>query len=284
MKQNIELLLLIIILIITTGCKEEKTTTPVTYDKNTTTLINIHGKTDKRLKLQFYVSYRPKYFKDGKVSDTCTQALLHPLTATKRGEVLHSGGAVIENQDEYNITFPIFNKILLDKCTSTPVGISVHITRLHEKHGLYADVPIYTDMPIGAKAGSHGGSTTGSHGFKVAYRVEALQKTGDVAEPPKYFRVRDRAVVRCLTKHYEKDGSSKEHVSFRCELPYKGNAEWRDTIKDDSIRLDIIVDDNKSFYYPTLKKMKSGIKGHSEPFQEEKLNWYDKLKLWISGE
>jgi len=267
----------------TTGCKEEKKTTPVAYDKNTITLINIHGKTDKRLKLQFYVSYRPKYFPDGKVNSECRTAL-HPLTATKRGKVLHSGGAVVQNQDEYNITFPIFNKVLHDKCTSTPVGISVRITRLHEKHGLYADVPIYTDTPIGAKQGSHGGSTVGSHGFKVAYRVEALQKTGKVAEPKKYFKVRSGAKVRCLTEHYEKDTRQKEHVSFRCELPYKGNAQWRDEIVDDSIALDIIVDDNKSYYYPTYKKIRSGDKGHSEPFQEEKLNIYDKIKLWIKGE
>jgi len=283
MQAMIHILLLFILAVFTTGCEEEKKTAPVAYDKNTTTLINIHGKTDKRLKLQFYVSYRPKYFPKGKVTDECTEALLHPLTATKRRNVIHSAGAVVEKQDDYNITFPIFNKILHDKCTSTPVGISVRITRLHEKHGLYSIVPIFTDTPTGAIEGSPG-VIVGNRSFKGSYRAEALRKTGDVAEPPKYFRVRDGAVVRCFTKHYEEDGTSKEQVGFKCELPYKGNAEWRDVIKDDSISLDIIVDENKNYYYPTLQKMKNGNKGHTEPFQEEKLNWYDKIKLWIKGE
>ena len=285
MNQMIYVLLLSTLLVFTVGCKEEKKTVPAAYDKNTTTLINIHGKTDKRLKLQFYVSYRPKYFPKGKVTDECTEALLHPLTATKRRNVIHSAGAVVEKQNDYNITFPIFNKILHDKCTSTPVGISVRITRLHEKHGLYSIVPIFTDTPSSIGSGTRR-SMSGGGDMKVAYRVEALEKTGDVAEPPKYFRVRDGAVVRCFTRrygaHHVYKTRTKEMLVYQCELPYKGNAEWRDVIKDDSIRLDIIVDENKSSFLQRYDRKK--VIGKKEPFQEEKLNWYDKIKLWIKGE
>jgi len=279
MKDMIKLLLFFALLVFTVGCQEEEKTTPVHYDKNTTTLINIHGKTDKRLRLDFYVSYRPKYFPKGKVSSECKEASLHPSTATKRRKVLHRSGATIKNQDEYNVTFPIFNKLVYDKCQSTPVGISVQITRLNEKDGLYARVPIYTDTPLQTTEKS-----MASGNLKVAYRAEMLKKTGDVSEPPKYFRVKDGARVECYTKHYEKDVKSKEHIRFRCELPYKGNATWKEIIKDDNIHLDIVVDNNKSYYYPTLFKMKNGNKGHTEPFQEVKLNIFDKIKQLIQGE
>jgi len=173
--------------------------------------------------------------------------------------------------------------LIQDRCKSTPIGLSVRITRLHEKHGLYSEVPIYTDTPIGAVEGSRG-AVVGDRSFKVAYRAEALRKTGKVSEPPKYFRIRDGARVECYTEHYEKDNTSKERISFRCELSYKGNATWREVIKDDTIHLDIIVDENKSYFYPTLRKVRNGQKGHSEPFQEEKLNIFDKMKLWLKGE
>jgi hypothetical protein len=265
----------------TTGCKEDKKETSVTYDKNTTTLINIHGKTDKRLHLYFFMMYRPKYFPDGKVNSEC-RTVLNPLTATKRGKLKY-GGVVVENQDEYNITIPVQNKTLENRCQYTPIGISVRITRLHEKHGLYSEVPIYTDTPIYISAATAGSDSGGWDG-KVHYRGIALRKTGKVAEPKNYFKIRDGATVKCFTKHYEEDGRLKETVKFKCKLPYEGNAQWRDEIVDDSIALDIVVDSNKSYYYPTLKKTRSGIKGHSEPFQEEKLNWYDKIKLWVKGE
>ena len=277
MKQTIHVLLLSALLVFTVGCKEEKKTASVTYDKNTTTLINIHGKTDRRLHLYFFMMYRPKYFPDGKVNSEC-RTVLNPLTATKRGEVKY-GGTSIENQDEYNITIPVLNKTMIDKCQYTPIGISVRITRRHEKNGLYSEVPIYTDTPIYTSEKSAGGGS-----FKTDYRVKILKKTGKVAEPKKYFKIRSGAKVRCFTKHYEKDGTSKEQIVFKCKLPYEGNAQWRDEIVDDSIALDIVVDENKSYYYPTLAKIKSGIKGHTESFQEEKLKWYDTIKLWIKGE
>jgi len=284
MKQTI-LTLPTVMLIFSLGCQEEQKQTQkqtsTHYDKNSTTLITVYGKTDKRLKLQFYVNYRSKYNPNGKISPECQEASLHPITATQRGKLFHQSGAVITNQDEYNITFPIFNKLIQDKCKSTPIGLSVRITRLHEKHGLYSEVPIYTDTPIGAVEGSRG-AVVGDRSFKVAYRAEALRKTGKVSEPPKYFRIRDGARVACYTKHYEKDGSSKEHTTFRCELPYKGNAEWRESIKDDTIHLDIIVDKNKSYFYPAFYKMEIGDKGHVEPFQEETLNIFDKMKRWFN--
>lgn len=269
------------ILLFTIGCKEEQKTLPIKYDKNTTTLINIHGKTDKRLRLDFYVSYRPKYFPKGKVSSECKEASLHPSTATKRRKVLHRSGATIKNQDEYNVTFPIFNKLVYDKCQSTPVGISVRITRLHEKDGLYARVPIYTDTPLQTT-----GKSMASGNLKVAYRAEMLKKTGDVSEPPKYFRVKDGARVACYTTrygpHHVYKTRTKESLSFRCKLPYKGNAEWRDVIEDDNIHLDIVVDEEKNEYLQRYDRKK--VIGKKEPFQEVKLNIFDKIKKLIQGE
>ena len=280
-----QLLLLFTLLVFTVGCQEEEKTTPVHYDKNTTTLINIHGKTDKRLRLDFYVSYRPKYFPKGKVSSECKEASLHPSTATKRRNVLHRSGATIKNQDEYNVTFPIFNKLVYDKCQSTPVGISVRITRLHEKDGLYARIPIYTDTPSLIGSGTRG-SMSGGGDMKGDYRVEALEKTGDVSEPPKYFRVKDGATVRCFTTrhgaHHVYKTRTKERLSYRCELPYKGNAEWREIIEDDSISLDIIIDENKSRFLQMHAR--NNVTGKKEPFQEVKLNIFDKIKQLIQGE
>jgi len=280
-------MLLSLSIFFTTACqKEQKQSLRANYDKNTTTLINVYGKTDKRLKLKFYVSYRSKYFPDGKVTDECTEVLLHPVTATKRGKLLHTNGATVKNQDEYNLTFPIFNKILHDKCTSTPIGISVRITRANEKHGLYSVVPILTDTPIGAIEGFSGGSSVGNRAFKTSYRAEALEKYGKVKEPPKYFRVKDGAKVGCYTvrygahKFYTKP--TKERMSFRCALPYKENASWRDVIVDDKIHLDIIIDDNKTEFLQRVGQTK--VIGRKDFFQEEKLNLYDKLKLWIKGE
>jgi len=285
MKQTIQLLLLMTILLFTIGCKEEQKTLPIKYDKNTTTLINIHGKTDKRLRLDFYVSYRPKYFPKGKVSSECKEASLHPSTATKRRKVLHRSGATIKNQDEYNVTFPIFNKLVYDKCQSTPVGISVRITRLHEKDGLYARVPIYTDTPSLIESGTRG-SMSGGGNMKGDYRVEALEKTGDVSEPPKYFRVKDGARVACYTTrygpHHVYKTRTKESLNFRCKLPYKGNAEWRDVIEDDNIHLDIVVDEEKNEYLQMHAR--NNVTGKKEPFQEVKLNIFDKIKKLIQGE
>jgi len=285
MKQTI-LTLLTVMLIFSLGCQEEQKQTQkqtsTHYDKNSTTLITVYGKTDKRLKLQFYVNYRSKYNPNGKISPECQEASLHPITATQRGKLFHQSGAVITNQEEYNITFPIFNKLIQDKCKSTPIGLSVRITRLHEKHGLYSEVPIYTDTPSSIGSGTKG-SMSGGGDMKAAYREESFRKTGKVSEPPKYFRIRDGARVACYTKHYEKDINMDESVDFRCDLPYKGNAEWREIIKDDTIHLDIIVDENKSYFYPTSYNIKHGDKGHVEPFQEEKLNIFDKIKLWFKG-
>ena len=276
MKQTIQLLFLMMLLFFTIGCEKEKKTTQVPFDKNSTTLIHIYGKTDKRLHLDFYVTYRPKYNPDGKVSKECKQAL-HPATATQQGKLSYAGIS-IENQDEYNITLPIYNKTLYQQCQSTPVGISVRITRLHEKHKQYSVVPIYTDTPLQTwEKGIVSGNLKGD------YRAQMLKERGKVSEPPKYFRIRDGANVACYTRHYAGDRESKEHVRFRCDLPYKGNASWRDKIVDDKIHLDIMVDEQKSYYYPPLQQIHNGVKGHSEPFQEEKLNIFDKLKLKLGG-
>ena len=280
MKQTIQLLLLLSLFMFTQGCnQEEKKEAPATFDKNTTTLINIHGKTDKRLHLYFYTMYRPKYFPDGKVSAECQEILSHPITATKRGRLSY-GGITIENQDEYNITLPIFNKTKRRNCTSTPVGISVRITRLHEKHKQYAVVPIYTDTPLQTTEES-----SGSGNLKVDYRAESLRKTGDIAEPPKYFHIKDGAKVECFTKRHGANHiyrtKTKEHLIFRCDLPYKGNAEWRDSIVDDSIHLDIIIDKNKNEFIQSIDRHK--VIGKKEPFQEEKLNIFDKIKLKLGG-
>jgi len=282
MKQTIHVLLLSALLVFTVGCKKEKTTA-VAYDKNTTTLINIHGKTDRRLHLYFFMMYRPKYFPDGKVNSEC-RTVLNPLTATKRGEVKY-GGTSIENQDEYNITIPVLNKTMIDKCQYTPIGISVRITRRHEKNGLYSEVPIYTDTPIGAVAGSPR-SIVGSRSFKGSYRAEALRKTGKVAEPKKYFKIRSGAKVRCFTirygAHHIYRDPDPERLTFECALPYEGNAQWQDEIVDDSIVLDIVVDENKTEFLQRVGRHK--VIGKKDTFQEEKLNWYDRIKLWIKGE
>jgi len=283
MKQTI-LALLSVMLIFSLGCQEEQKQTQkqtsTHYDKNSTTLITVYGKTDKRLRLDFYVNYRSKYNPNGKISPECQEASLHPITATQRGKLFHQSGAVITNQEEYNITFPIFNKLIQDRCKSTPIGLSVRITRLHEKHGLYSEVPIYTDTPLHTTEKS-----TGSGNLKVAYRAEALRKTGHVSEPPKYFRIRDGARVACYTirygAHHVYRGETKERLTFRCDLPYKGNAEWRESIKNDTIHLDIIVDENKTMFLQMHSI--NHVTGKKEPFQEEKLNIFDKIKLWLKG-
>jgi len=278
MKQTIQLLFLMMLLLFTIGCEKEKKTTQVPFDKNTTTLINIYGKTDKRLHLDFYVTYRPKYNPDGKVSKECKQAL-HPATATQQGKLSYAGIS-IEKQDEYNITLPIYNKTLYQQCQSTPVGISVRITRLHEKHKQYSVVPIYTDTPLQTTEKS-----TGSGNLKVAYRAQMLKERGKVSEPPKYFRIRDGARVECYTKrygaHHVYRSKTKERLTFRCDLPYKGNASWRDKIVDDKIHLDIIIDEKTNEFIQRYDIKK--VIGTQEAFQEEKLNIFDKLKLKLGG-
>ena len=121
--------------------------------------------------------------------------------------------------------------------------------------------------------------------FKVAYRAEALRKTGKVSEPPKYFRIRDGARVECYTirygAHHVYKGETKESLTFACDLPYKDNAEWRDIIKNDTIHLDIVVDENKTMFLQ--RHSINHVTGKKEPFQEETLNFFDKIKLWFKG-
>jgi len=265
-------------MLLTACSKEEKV---VAYDKNITTLVHIHGKTDKRLQLYFSVMYRGRYFRDGVVSNECKEVLSKYHGQKK--PTIKSAGVIVKNTDEYNITIPIYNKGLRMRCTYDPIGISLQIRRAHEKHGLYAKVPILTDTPSYIPSADRG-SMSGGWDAAMKYRGEQREKLGHVEEPPKYFRIRNGTKIECYTKHYEKDGRSKESVSLHCDLPYKNIDLWQEEIKDDTIKLDVSIDEDKSYYYPPLQQIRNGAKGHKDTFQEEHLSWYDTLKLWMKGE
>ncbi len=258
--------------------KEEKT---VAYDKNTTTLIHIHGKTDKRLQLYFNVMYRGRYFRDGVVSNECKDVLSKYHGQKK--PTIKSAGVIVKNTDEYNITIPIYNKSLRMRCTYDPIGISLQIRRAHEKHGLYADIPILTDTPSYISSADRG-SMGGGWNARGMYRGEQREKIGHVEEPPKYFRIINGATVKCYTARFKKDRITKEHVRLHCDLPYKNIDLWQEEIKDDNIEFNVVVDENKNYFYPTLEEHRRGVKKLPEVFQEEHLSWYDTLKLWMKGE
>ena len=167
------------------------------------TMINIYGKTDKRLKLKFVSTYRPV----STASNPECKSYLDINTATKRVP-LRAESRTIENQDEYNITIPVYNKDIRIKCEYEFVGISVRVERMYERGGLYAIVPILSDSPIFIGEGTKTGQSSSGDSFHAKMRK-------------KYFRMPNGKRVSCFTEFYER----RKGDSFTCDLNFREEIE-----------------------------------------------------------
>ena len=114
------------------------------------------------------------------------------------------------------------------KCEYEFVGISVRVERLYERCGLYAIIPILSDTPIYVGQGYHGGYTM-SHTYRPT---------------KKYFKMPNDVNVECLTIEYAKHTNE----NFICRLSKNDINSSIDKIKNESIKLDINVDESRCRY------------------------------------
>lgn len=202
------------------------------------TMINIHGTSDNRLQLFFMSIYRPVYpsSKQG-LPEECLNQSANWTTGTKKPK-LKFEGITVEGKDDYNITIPVFNKDLRSKCTYEFAGISVRISRIYDDV-LYAQIPILTDVPMLITSGHRTGMTS------YPWDNTLIKK------PKDYFRIPNETKVACFTTFYEYDA----HSRFTCRLNHREIHSEVERVEDDSIELDIDVDDNLSRYIFKSKKL-----------------------------
>lgn len=225
------------------------------------TMINIYGKTDKRLKLSFISTYRPK----SNASNPACKSYLDINTATKRVP-LRAESRTIENQDEYNITIPVYNKDMRSKCEYEFVGISVRVERMYEKEGKYASVPILSDSPIFIGHGTKTGQSSSGDSFHAEMRQ-------------KYFRMPNGKRVSCFTEFYER----RKGDSFTCDLNFREEIEGVNQVVNDNIKLDINIDKEKCLYIPRFsRKVKKSIT--KDYFRMPKTPLHIKIKNIFTGE
>lgn len=228
------------------------------------TLINIYGKTDKRLKLKFISTYRPK----STASNPECKSYLDINTATKRVP-LRAESRTIENQDEYNITIPVYNKDMRTKCEYEFVGISVRVERMYERGGLYASVPILSDKPYFIGQGT-------KYGFSSAYTPKHIKK---------YFRMPNGKKVSCFTGYYEKgDMFNENKTTFTCDLNFRGEIKGVGIVNEDSINIDININENRSRYSFRSRKLSIYNYKNGKLSQEEMELFDSKQKQFVMPE
>ena len=198
------------------------------------TMINIYGKSDKRLKLYFVSTYRPR---GNHLPPECLSKTLNWNTATKR-PILKFGAVSVEGKDDYNVTIPVHNIDLRSKCAYEFAGISVKIWRRYDDD-LYADIPILTDVPMFTSQGHISGCSGSS------------ENRTNIIKTKKYFRIPNGEKVSCFTEEFEK--SNNTH--FICRLSQREIKSGVDKIKDQSIHLDIDVEEQLGKYYFRDKRL-----------------------------
>jgi len=199
------------------------------------TMINIYGKSDKRLKLYFVSTYRPR---GNHLPSECLSKTLNWNTATKK-PILKFGVVSVKGKDEYNITIPVYNIDLKSKCSYEFAGISVKIWRRYDDD-LYADIPILTDVPIFTSQGDRSGCSS------------SPENRTKIIKTKKYFRIPDGEKVSCFTEEFEEKDLT---TNFICRLSHREINSSVDEIRDQSIHFDIDVEEQLGEYFFNDKRL-----------------------------
>lgn len=229
--------------------------------------ITLYGKVDPRLVVSARSLYRSMDPKDIRSNfEECTRSDWN--TGTRKRSIDYEIAYLTPDKNgNYKTIIPI------DYKEDNPCGYEYVNTKLILRRDKKDDsyVKIHVISTDNTPSNSRGLYSGGSQGIK---RVETDKK---------YFQISSGSKIECFTEHFIY--KERESTSFICEPEAANDINGVDELKSKSIKVDIIINDNKSALYNTLDK--NYVRGFPEHdvFRDYKktLTSFEKFKLYIKN-